>query len=370
MTEELWSSLVAVLCVASTGILAVFLLQGLLKKTRAARKRRQAEITAHKILQGQYTARRVGEWIRVAEYDFCIHRVVEQTRPERLVLAEVEYRNESGEESLSCRRNQWTLFAADGYHFDVSSLPRHYRERHPFEGVCFINPGRNARGWLAFPVPEGKRLVVLQFRSAFIGVKTADIDLAGAVETDAPTPESAGPCPPPETSLPLQERAAGDFLRRLPGADLKADLKMAAEMAGLKMLRSSGADLGRHTPGHMLLGAIPDQAYEQMQRFLLAWSLGNGLPAAGFGEVQIPDQDKAYLPGVARLEPDFDAICQGHGLKPADHPYAAALAALKLAADGKQSQRLDGRAGQYMIYFHLLTASKTVPERLSYADLC
>lgn len=63
---------------------------------------------------------------------------------------------------------------------------------------------------------------------------------------------------------PTLNEAAGDLLQILSDKDFKGDLTLAAQMAGLKMLRSSGVDLGRHTPGHILLGAIPDEAYIQM----------------------------------------------------------------------------------------------------------
>jgi hypothetical protein len=49
-------------------------------------------------------------------------------------------------------------------------------------------------------------------------------------------------------------------------------------------------------------------------------------------DVQLPKEDKAYIPQIVLLEPAFDAICQKYGLPPADSPYAAALAAFKLVA--------------------------------------
>jgi hypothetical protein len=161
---------------------------------------------------------------------------------------------------------------------------------------------------------------------------------------------------------PRLNQAAGDFLRLLSDTDFKGDLALAAEMAGLKLLRNSGVDLGRHTPGNILLGAIPDEDYKQMQRFILSWSLGNGLPAAGFGQIPIPDEDKAYRPQVSRLEAGFDAVCRTHGLAAEDTPYAAVLAALKLVSAGKKLQLIDPLAGQYMLYFHLVSGSKMVPE--------
>jgi|WetSurMetagenome_2_1015567.scaffolds.fasta_scaffold188652_2 hypothetical protein len=165
-----------------------------------------------------------------------------------------------------------------------------------------------------------------------------------------------------QEAYPTLNQAAGDFLQLLSDQDFKGDLALAAEMAGLKMLRNSGVDLGKHTPGHILLGAIPDETYKQMQRFIISWSLSNGLPVDGFAKAQIPKEDKAYRPQVTQLETRFAAICQKHGLPPQDAPYAAALAALKLVAAGKKLQLIDPGAGQYMVYFHIVSGSKMVPE--------
>ena len=161
--------------------------------------------------------------------------------------------------------------------------------------------------------------------------------------------------------FPSLNEAAGDFLRLFSDQDFKGDLALAAEMAGLKLLRSSGVDLSRHTPGHALLGAVPDEAYKQMQRFMYSWYLSNGIPVESLHDVQLPKEDKACIPQIVLLEPAFDSICQKHGVQPADTPYAAALAAFKLVAAGRRSQLMDPREAQYLAYYHIVAASKIVP---------
>jgi hypothetical protein len=160
---------------------------------------------------------------------------------------------------------------------------------------------------------------------------------------------------------PALNRVAGDFLRLLSDTDFKGDLTLAAEMAGLKMLRNSGADLGRRTPGHILLSAIPEEAYRQMERFLHSWCLVNAIPVETFRDVQLPPEDMEYAPQVVRLEPAFDSACRVHAVPPEDAAYAAALAALKLVAAGRNLQLMDSRVAQYMTYYHIIAASKTVP---------
>jgi hypothetical protein len=161
---------------------------------------------------------------------------------------------------------------------------------------------------------------------------------------------------------PALNQAAGDFLRLLSDKDFKGDLTLAAEMAGLKMLRGSGADLARHTPGHILLGALPDEAYKRMERFLYSWYLSNGIPVEGVRDVQIPKEDMEYLPQVVRLEAGFDAICREHGVTNEDAPYAAALAAAKLVAAGRKLQLVETHVAQYTTIYHIISASKMVPQ--------
>jgi hypothetical protein len=100
-----------------------------------------------------------------------------------------------------------------------------------------------------------------------------------------------------------------------------------------------------------------------MERFLYSWSLSNGLAVDGLRDVKLPREDMDYLPQVSGLEPGFDAICRKHGLQPEDAPYAAALAALKLAAAGSELKLMEASTARYMVYFHILSASKMVPER-------
>jgi hypothetical protein len=88
---------------------------------------------------------------------------------------------------MSCRRNQWHLFSEDGYSFEpVSELESaiYYADKPYFGGERMINPGRNVRGWFAFEVPHEKKLQYLQFMTAFLGTKTADIELDNSIEIE------------------------------------------------------------------------------------------------------------------------------------------------------------------------------------------
>ena len=166
----------------------IFVIVGaVLRRTRAARKRLQAQITAHQIAEGKFTARNIKEWITVGQYDIYIHQVVEQLDgTERIVCAEVEYRNQSGQQNLSCRRNQWHLYGKDGYSYEAESVAgaRHlYSDKHYFGSDRFINAGMHVRGWLAFKVPQEAQIIILQFMTAYVGTKTADIHIEHVIET-------------------------------------------------------------------------------------------------------------------------------------------------------------------------------------------
>jgi len=340
-----------------------------LKVTRPARKRIQAQIASYKISEGQFTGRKLQEWLTVGDYGIIVHRVAEQTlaasqKQQRVIYAEVEYRNRSGRENLSCRRNQWLLYDKGGYTYKAETeltAAHLYAAKRYFGGERFLNPGMNARGWLAFQVPEDANIIVLQFLSAFIGTKTADISVEGKIETE----HSAST--PPEKHFPIQQidsllnKAAADFLGLLSNADLKNDIVLAAEMAGLKLLRATTVDLSKHNSGHMLLGAVSDQTYHQMQRFVFTWEWNNNLTPGNFKEVNVPDDAREYLPAISQLEPSFDSICQQYAIHPEQYPFVAAIAALKLVAVGEKLGLLGVGLGQAMTLYHITVGSKIIP---------
>jgi hypothetical protein len=194
MDKDTWDNL-ALTIFASP--LALSILAGIaivwLKKTRPARKRMQAQITSSKISQGKFKGRNVREWITVGDYDVFVHKVTEHLCTEgdqshRVIYADVEYRNTSGKENLSCRRNQWHLYAKDGYSYEAQSAMiagNLYLQKQYFGGERVINPGMNVRGWFVFKVPENAEIVVLQFMTAFIGTKTADFTMENVIEKES-----------------------------------------------------------------------------------------------------------------------------------------------------------------------------------------
>lgn len=161
-----------------------------IKSTLAKRKHTQSDSIFHHTSKGRFTGRKILEWIQVGDYNIFVHKVTEQWhtnghKKERVIHAEVEYRNQTQEENMSCRRNQWHLYSKHGYSYEAKSeleASYLYEEKKYFGGERYINPEMNARGWFAFPVPEDAEITVLQFMTAFIGTKTADIRVESVME--------------------------------------------------------------------------------------------------------------------------------------------------------------------------------------------
>jgi hypothetical protein len=160
---------------------------------------------------------------------------------------------------------------------------------------------------------------------------------------------------------PVINKAAGEFLLKLSLTGLTKDIMLAAEMAGLLMLRESSANIQKIKPGTCILGAISDEAYNIMHRFLYGWAVSNGLNPKAINIEGIPADAKAYLPELSRFEQPFYEICQVHGIEYDHFPFVAATSAMKLVAAGEKLRRLDPGIGQAMVHYHVIAGSKTVP---------
>jgi|SaaInlV_200m_DNA_2_1039689.scaffolds.fasta_scaffold02294_6 hypothetical protein len=138
---------------------------------------------------------KIREWLEAEDYQICIHNIVEQEyifshKRKLVVYIEVEYRNQTQLENMSCRRNQWHLFMRDGYSFEALSELRkaiYYHERPYFGSERYINPGRNVRGWLAFEIPLDAGVQYIQFMTAFLKTNTVEIDITDRdIQKDPP----------------------------------------------------------------------------------------------------------------------------------------------------------------------------------------
>lgn len=123
-------------------------------------------------------ANKPGQWIRVAEYDVCLHKFSNQkVGKEQVLLIEVEYENKTAD-PLKYRHDQWIVFDKTGYTFEPVkdfSHPHLYKQDHIYAGMTrVLNPGMRLRGWYAFVLPPGSVLECLQFSAGAPVIKTLE----------------------------------------------------------------------------------------------------------------------------------------------------------------------------------------------------
>jgi hypothetical protein len=160
---------------------------------------------------------------------------------------------------------------------------------------------------------------------------------------------------------PAINKAAGDFLSKLPGTDLKKDLTLAAEMAGLMLYRASPANQMKIPPGTPVLGAIPDDAGAALVSFVLAIAPANGLTRKDIDMAVLPAGNKEYLPELTQFEQPFYDACHANKIDRELFPFVAAAAAVKLILAGIQLKLLDPKLALATALFHIVAGSKTAP---------
>lgn len=125
--------------------------------------------------------KQIKQWIRVATYEVCLHVMLDEIiKEDRVFYIEVEYRNESPV-PLTCRHDQWVVFAQDGYTYEPVmdfSFPELYEKngKRYLGASRVITPGMRLRGWLAFRLPSLSMTAYLQF-SGGMPSKTVEFQL-------------------------------------------------------------------------------------------------------------------------------------------------------------------------------------------------
>ena len=129
----------------------------------------------------------IQEWIQVGDYDVFVHEFVSEqdiVNGDRLAYIEVEYANNRSAEELSCRRNQWYLYDDQGYSYEAENdwyndefggKLYEITDLHYLGGEHYLSQNMQLRGWLIFIIPENANIVRVQFMTAFLDTKTADI---------------------------------------------------------------------------------------------------------------------------------------------------------------------------------------------------
>ena len=156
------------------------------------------------------------------------------------------------------------------------------------------------------------------------------------------------------------DKAAGEFLVKLRLRGIREDIILAAEMAGLMQLRSSGVELEKLRPGAKLMGAVSEEAGENITRFVLGWAKANGL-SEGVEMVPVPAGYTRYRRGVSKYEDSLYAACRANGIKREHLPFVAATTALKLVVAGVPLRMISAEEGLGLVLFHVGVGGRTVP---------
>ena len=160
---------------------------------------------------------------------------------------------------------------------------------------------------------------------------------------------------------PTINAAAGELLTKLSGTGVGKDIALAAGLAGLTLLRESAVDLANIPPGVGVLGAVPDEASQNLSRFVFGFAKLNGLDPNQLDFDGIPVDLKRPQLDLIQYEQPFLAVCQKHGIHKELIPFTAAAAAGKLVGAGHQLGLLKPAIGLAMVLFHIAAGSKTVP---------
>ncbi len=157
----------------------------------------------------------MGEWVTVDEYtvrvesglkDAIIHdsgvRPPEDARSVRVLVA---YDNQS-RQPLKFRLGQWQLVDGEGFAYESELRDQFYADDARMklrEGV--LDLGQQARGWVAFKVPEKARPAYIRFRADYVTCNVINVRVSQPGmerETDGQKPEALR-CPGCGAPLPI-----------------------------------------------------------------------------------------------------------------------------------------------------------------------
>jgi len=146
---------------------------------------------------------------------------------------------------------------------------------------------------------------------------------------------------------------------------IETDIAGAATLAGLLVLRSSVPGLDSLEPGSVILSDI-HEGQAALLAFMRGISFSMGLEPRKGWDGEVPDEHRPLFPAQdlgRKLEMPFRACCRQSPLDAAFHPYAAAMAAMKLVSAGTHMKLLDQRIGKAIACEALVAGCRTVPAR-------
>ena len=157
------------------------------------------------------------------------------------------------------------------------------------------------------------------------------------------------------------DKAAQEFYQMILDDDVRNSIALAAEMAGLKLLRASSVDFSKLQPGAVLLGAIPDATYGTMESFIMGWAKINHISTFTLFKPKIPAHMLSYNPQVTQFEDQFATVCNSASVPAEYYPFVATTTALRFIYAAKGLGYLNPKLGIAILMYHINSASKTVP---------
>ncbi len=161
-------------------------------------------------------------------------------------------------------------------------------------------------------------------------------------------------------NLLVIDKAAGEFLVKLSMTGVRTDIMLAAEMAGLMLLRQTGVDFDHLRPGAELRGAVGKEAHEMIRQFVLEWAELTRL-SEGVEQIVVPGGYKKYRKELGKYEEGLYAACRANGIVREHLPFVAVTTAMKLVGAGRKLNVMSVEEGLGMVLFHVSLGSKTVP---------
>jgi hypothetical protein len=162
---------------------------------------------------------------------------------------------------------------------------------------------------------------------------------------------------------PAIGRAATHFLTSLAGDDIQKDLIVAAELAGLQLLRQCKVRLDHLRPGAPVFEPGPNAALAELERFVSRLAKLNGLDPNESDFATLTPEAMRYCPHLVQFEPPLRASCRLFVVPAEQRPFVAATAAIKLVVAGQRLNRLTAQQGMALVIHHVIAGAKTVPCR-------
>jgi hypothetical protein len=172
--------------------------------------------------------------------------------------------------------------------------------------------------------------------------------------------------------FPAIEESAREFIgcfgptfTKTPSGHIETDIAGAASVAGSIVLRATGIDLRKYTPGAVVLSEIHD-GQDAMLRFMAGAALGGGLGMPQRWNEPLPTAHKPRLKPaelIEKLQSPFEEVCQHSKVPVLFYGHIAGLTAIRLVQAGNQLRILKKELGIAIAFQHVVVGCRTIPLR-------